>query len=76
MLRVAFKRYPGQRAAIVQELLPVLSQVYGAKTVARSYPLHHSLHVGRARVAPAFAAVLHMMQARPSPPPLSPTYPC
>ena len=27
VLRVAFKRYPGQRAAVVQELLPVLSQV-------------------------------------------------
>ena len=37
--------------------------MYGAKTVTRSYPLHRSVHLGQAKVTPAFAAVLHMLQA-------------
>ena len=62
LLRTVFKRYPTHRPAMVQEVLPVLCQAYGARTVSRTYPLHHSAHVGQARVTTAFAAVLYMMQ--------------
>ena len=48
---------------MIQEMLPILCQVYGARAITRSYPLHRSIHLGQAKVTPAFAAVLHMLQA-------------
>ena len=63
LLRTLFKRYPSHRPAMIQEMLPILCQVYGAKTITRSYPLHRSVHLGQAKVIITFIISTHPVNA-------------
>ena len=63
LLRCIFHKYTSHRAPILQELLPLFSQIYSPKTVLKGFSLQSSGNLSRTYITMAYAALMIMLQS-------------
>jgi hypothetical protein len=63
LLRCIFHKYPSHRSPILQELLPLFSQIYSPKIVLKGFSLQSSGNLSRTYTTMAYAALVIMLQS-------------